>query len=256
LKIYFSIVNQFGDKKSFELKPMQIMIIGRSKNCHVQVNDEIASSQHLSLIFQDDCVFIEDLKSKNGILLNGIKVYKQRLYLEDKVKFGTSLLFFEHSKMDEEAIALLKSPTNNRLGGDLTLELETFNEKNKRIQKVAQSSGQKDFVKNSKLYTGADKSEESESGFNKTKLLLQEYTAILIDMSVSALFALLPISLMKYALTDSYEKLIASNNGTLSLTTGDGRYLGGVCLVVFFIVFKLIRSRKKGSLGERLLGLD
>lgn len=253
MKIFVSVVDSKSKKQTFALREKPILI-GRSKKSHIVINDDLTSSQHMMIFMDGNCVYIEDLKSKNGIFLNEVKIFKQRIYIGDKVKIGDTHLYFELKKMDEETIKVLTSQNNTRANSNnLTLELQTYKQK---IKKDDSKSGQKDFVKNSKLYAGVAENTEKLSGPIGKKLIILEYGAILIDLVISLLFFVAPFLTLKNILPETYQKIMKPITGPVQLFQGEALYLSGSSLIFCFIIFKLIRSRKKGSIGEKILGLD
>lgn len=245
------MVDSKRKKQTFPLREKPI-IIGRSKKAHIAISDDLTSSQHMMIFIEDGCVYIEDLKSKNGIFLNGIKIFKQRMYLDDKVKLGDTLLYFEHKKMDDESLNFLTSDDNTRLvSNDLTLEVETHKERTRLIKNVS-----KNFAKDSKFYAGVDENVEKLSGASGFKLMLFGYIALLIDLIFSLIFAGITFVAAKMALPDFYTNAMRGVKSASDLFQGEALYLSIVSIFVCFIVFKINRSLKKGSLGEKILKLD
>lgn len=261
MNIYVTVVDSKRKKQTFPLREKPI-IVGRSKKAHVVIQDEMTSSQHLAIYLKEGAVYVKDLDSKNGIFLNGIKVLKQRMYIEDKVKLGDTMLYFEDKKMDDEAITMLTPDNPTRVGNnELTLELETHKEKTRRInasalQRQGGKGKGKDFVKDSKLYAGVADNKEQLEGPTGKKLVLFEYLALIIDLSISLLFFIVPFIGLKQALPETYAKMIKPDSGIKGLFEGEALYVSGASLLVCLIVFKMIRARKKGSIGEKILGLD
>ena len=256
LKIFVSVVDAKGKKQTFPLREKPI-IIGRSPKSHVVVHDELASSQHMSIYQIDDCVYIEDLKSKNGLFLNGIQIYKQRLYLGDKVKFGDTVLYFEAKKLDQEAINLLTNSNANRTTGELTLEIETFNDKIKRANKTNsenEKSGD-DFLKNSKLYAGVLENTNDLSKITKRRaifLIVFEYLALGIDIFLALLISISCFYIFKNFQSDLYHKYFKEDLGYSAYITGDALYFSLGFLSIGLIFFKWNRGKKRVSIGEKI----
>lgn len=257
MKIFVSVVDSKRKKQTFAIREKPI-IVGRSKKSHVVINDDLTSSQHMMIYVKDNCVFVEDLKSKNGIFLNGIKVFKQRMYIDDKVKMGDTLLYFEHKKMDNATSRLLTSEDSTRVSSnELTLELETYKEKTSRIKNPSlKKNNNKDFVKDSKLYDGVADDVKNLKGPSGLKLRILEYIAIIIDLIFSSIFSVLPFILFKKIKPTNYESIMKPVTSITQLFTGDALYLSCASLLLVFFIFKLVRGRKKGSLGEKIIGLD
>ena len=49
-------------------------VIGRSPDCQLSLDDPLVSRRHAILVVQADAVYVEDLASRNGVLVNGKRV--------------------------------------------------------------------------------------------------------------------------------------------------------------------------------------
>jgi pSer/pThr/pTyr-binding forkhead associated (FHA) protein len=252
LKVYASVVDTKGKKQTFALREKPILI-GRSSSAHITITDDLTSGTHCLINLIDDCVFVEDMKSKNGIFLNEIKVFKQRVYIDDKVRFGNTYLYLEPKKMDPEAIKALTPDTlRNRKEGELTLELETFKETKKKSNPNTNSKATtKNSLDENKLYAGLKDNKKKLSSGNSSefKLTFLEKFSFLIDLFLNlVLFGVLFFT---------YKNVMPKSQLSLSnLTSGEGLYFLIGSLIVSFIFYKWNRGHKKGSIGERLCGLD
>jgi len=70
------------------------VVIGRSKECDVQLSDPNVSRQHAELRQEGTTFWLIDLGSTNGIEVNGRKVKRARLESGDTVVLGSSELVF------------------------------------------------------------------------------------------------------------------------------------------------------------------
>lgn len=66
----------------------KVMVIGRGADCDIQVRRQYISRRHARLISDNDGVIIEDIGSKNGILVNAERVLHHRLEDGDIVDIG------------------------------------------------------------------------------------------------------------------------------------------------------------------------
>ena len=73
------------------------LVIGRGGDTDVLVLDVEASRQHCSVRFSEGKFYILDLNSKNGTFVNGKKVDLHQLRSGDRIRIGSTTLFFEHS---------------------------------------------------------------------------------------------------------------------------------------------------------------
>jgi hypothetical protein len=105
--------------------PVGETLIGRDVSCAMRFNDPSVSRRHLRFIRRQGEVFVEDLGSSNGTLLNGDAVgAPRRIFDGDKVSVGTRLLtvrVIEDSDLDlPQTFVLAKldmAPTKNRARG-------------------------------------------------------------------------------------------------------------------------------------------
>jgi len=74
--------------------PPNGLIIGRGKNCNIQVEDPTVSRQHAVIYFKDNNYYIKDLKSENGTFVNDKKVDETILKPNDVIGIGKYLVEF------------------------------------------------------------------------------------------------------------------------------------------------------------------
>lgn len=92
----------------------EVVIIGRAKDCDIQIDDQSVSSKHARLIVEKDAylddaenIYIEDLKSTNGTEVNGKEVKKRKLEDGDILKIGFNQFRFVNTSslgLDETAV--------------------------------------------------------------------------------------------------------------------------------------------------------
>jgi len=76
----------------FPLRPNQPVIIGRSSELDVVLVDDLVSRKHAKLTLSDGNIFLEDLGSTNGTVVNGEKVQAAILKEGDRIVIGSSTL--------------------------------------------------------------------------------------------------------------------------------------------------------------------
>ena len=98
---YFTVIEGPDFGRVFLLEKSET-VVGRSDEADIQVDDEKVSRKHIkiSLVssnFQKDQrhAVATDLNSKNGIFLNGVRVFEKELRSGDKLKIGDTILKFE-----------------------------------------------------------------------------------------------------------------------------------------------------------------
>lgn len=98
LKLLTPVIGKNG-KAVAEVYPLvrSETVIGRAVKCSVVLPDPYISSEHARIEKQKDRFFIEDLKSANGTVLNGVRLAERaELKHGDLISFGAvDLLFSE-----------------------------------------------------------------------------------------------------------------------------------------------------------------
>ena len=70
-------------------------VLGRSPDCQVTIEDPLVSRQHARIVIDDGGARVEDLKSRNGIKVNGETVKTGRPLKDgDRLRIGTQELVF------------------------------------------------------------------------------------------------------------------------------------------------------------------
>ena len=59
--------------RTFELRPGEILI-GRSSNCHLVLDDGLVSRRHAQIVITDEKATVEDFSSANGVFVNNKRV--------------------------------------------------------------------------------------------------------------------------------------------------------------------------------------
>ncbi len=78
------------------------IIIGRSQQCHVVLEDKRSSRQHAVIRKVDSKYFIKDQGSANGTLVNGEKIDDYELQSGDEIKIGDTSFIFQMVQADYE----------------------------------------------------------------------------------------------------------------------------------------------------------
>jgi hypothetical protein len=82
-----------GAPPHLELK-LERIVIGRAENVDIVVDSEEVSRQHARFSRIDDEYQVEDLDSRNGVYLNGLKVHLAVLREGDEVQFGDLVFLY------------------------------------------------------------------------------------------------------------------------------------------------------------------
>ncbi|MGE3611267.1 MAG: FHA domain-containing protein [Bacteriovoracaceae bacterium] len=95
---------------TYKLELNTSVVIGRGAKAEFTIADERVSGIHCNLTFKKDGLEINDLGSKNGTYLNGIKIEKAEVFLGDIIKIGDSLITIEENLLSDEMKEFLSFP--------------------------------------------------------------------------------------------------------------------------------------------------
>jgi len=74
--------------RTFELRPGEILI-GRSSNCHLVLDDGLVSRKHAQIVITDERALVEDFASANGVFVNNKRVNgSEPLKAGDQLQIG------------------------------------------------------------------------------------------------------------------------------------------------------------------------
>lgn len=81
--------------------PIGQILIGRSLDCHLTIEDPLVSRKHATIIVTNDNAIFKDLGSRNGSLVNGEPIFDEILLKDgDRIRIGTQELVFHEINED------------------------------------------------------------------------------------------------------------------------------------------------------------
>ncbi|MCT4642357.1 MAG: FHA domain-containing protein [Bacteriovoracaceae bacterium] len=98
------------------------LIIGRGDNADCRINNKNISKTHCKFYIEKKQIYIKDLDSKNGVILNGIKIDKQAVHLNDIINIGDCEIVVDRERLNYEALELLGNDVD--MARDFNIELE------------------------------------------------------------------------------------------------------------------------------------
>jgi Nif-specific regulatory protein len=75
-----------------------VVTVGREGDCSIPLNDGGASRHHFEIRLEGESAEIRDLKSRNGTLVNGVRVERAPLRCGDEIRIGTSRIVFRRGE--------------------------------------------------------------------------------------------------------------------------------------------------------------
>jgi len=82
-----------GSPRTFSLGGAEL-VLGRAPDCELRIDSQEISRKHMKLVRKETEYLCEDLGSRNGIYLNGIKVHSALLRDEDRIQVGDAIFVY------------------------------------------------------------------------------------------------------------------------------------------------------------------
>lgn len=105
---YLTLLHQ-NQRKTFEIN--QGLVVGRDEECGVYVDDHFMSARHFRVERKEDVFTIRDLRSRNGLFVNGTKVVEAILADGDRIQAGQSEFIYKISLGSEKNPLISKNPS-------------------------------------------------------------------------------------------------------------------------------------------------
>lgn len=116
-----------GKEVLFEVGKMHVTF-GRGDGVHVQMPDTNCSRAHCKFYVENGKFWIEDMASKNGTIVNGIRIQKSVIYLQDKIKVGDTEISIPVEKNSAEVVKHLEFDGDTDARQRKSLKLEDTSE--------------------------------------------------------------------------------------------------------------------------------
>lgn len=255
-KLEFIIELPDHSTKNFSLLVGDEITLGRSSSkSSIKVSDELCSGLHLKLSYMRDSLFVEDLKSKNGVYVNDIRVARQRIYHEDKVRFGQTYIYLDPVNNSSEILAKLtkKHELRDPLTGKI---LSSDSESYLKLEKK-RSITKTDIVGRQKAKESHFQNKEDEKN---EKRLTEKQIDRLIKFSnfldyFSTLLVFVLTALCSYLFIHDFNEFVNASKNQYELTTDV--YISFAMIFIIPMGFHKINKRlKSGSIGEKLSGYN
>ena len=91
---YLKVIGSNGEENELIELGKCDYLIGRISECDIQFKVENVSRKHALISFRDNEYWLEDLDSKNGTYINGVKIAKCLLHNDDQIDVGGVRMYF------------------------------------------------------------------------------------------------------------------------------------------------------------------
>ena len=85
--LHLSVVDSEGDRREVEVHRSPFRI-GRLPDCDLSLRDSRVSRTHAQILLESGKHFLEDLDSRHGVTVNGVKIKRHELSRGDRIEFG------------------------------------------------------------------------------------------------------------------------------------------------------------------------
>jgi pSer/pThr/pTyr-binding forkhead associated (FHA) protein len=256
LEVNFIVAQPTGKSKKFKLCLGEYVVIGRSsKAAQVTIIDDLASNSHCRVSIERNQIQVEDLNSKNGVFLNGVKIIKQRMFIKDKVKIGDSILYINQERLDEDSTELLTyTGTHIRSKGGFTLELDSS------ILKSVESSSSPHSIttEKSKARKKAYVKQRvaGEKIMSSSKLHFLEQCAFIVDLILSIVVFIVGIGSFYVINSETLVELEEQYPGYQIIFSDEMSLYTLGSILISIALFTVNRGIKSGSFGERVFRIN
>ena len=115
--MHLRYVNKLGIPKDIELTG-EPLSIGRSREADIPLLDDKVSRVHCGIRLSDGEFYLKDLKSRNGVFVNGQRVEDTvKLKVGDRIQVGSTVFVLESASNQEDARKALGSVQNDMADG-------------------------------------------------------------------------------------------------------------------------------------------
>jgi predicted component of type VI protein secretion system len=221
----------------------EIISVGRSSKCELQVDDEKMSGRHCRLFLKIDRLEITDLDSKNGTYLNGIRVETSEVFIGDEIRIGDTIVRLEEKNVDSEALNILTfpGPQKDRISYELKADFTGARAQsqlaNKRVSVTPKVNYDASMIREMELRKKAHSKLKVPKDAIKKKFKIRGFIGMLLD------FILLVVMI---GISQNYDKHIPLQKPA-AMTV-----LAGIAITIY-ILFNL--KMTKFTFGDRLSGI-
>lgn len=233
------------------------VVIGRGRSADCQIDDQQMSGTHCRLNLKIDRLEINDLDSKNGTFLNGIRIESSEVFMGDEIKLGQTKITLIENKMDVETVDALTfpGPFKDRVSHELRVDFTGARIQNQLNQTESGASGASHYkeIQVRKKIKGALKLSKQEI---KAKHKLQSNMAAMVDIGIMICTFILPVVFLNYIIQSNGINLpgltinpaVIKENKTNVLIAAEVLSIG----LFFLINFRIM----KFTIGEKVSGIE
>jgi hypothetical protein len=227
--------------------------IGRTERSQVHFADKQCSSVHCRMWVEAEKLWVEDLESKNGTYVNGVKIVKSEVFLRDVVSMGETNIVVSDRHCDAKTLNKLEyqGSHDERTLSVLTVQTapKIKNAPSYPLKPPLQTTSQP-----LKHIKGFEIDPSRELYIYRWNESWRHWVAAAADISLITVAFVVPFVVMfKF---DAQEQLTTTIPSHLEVIKSPRLMVTSLCsLVSGLVVWSLNTQNHIGTLGERLSGL-
>lgn len=248
MKVTLKFTGSDGSKEH-TLNMGETVLIGRSTEADVQFSYSNISGKHFRLTLKNDRLELQDLESKNGTYLNGIRIDQSEVFIGDEIRFGSVSIKLEDSHVDDEANKILTfpGPFKDRISNELKMDFTGARLKNQQESKKPGAARRK-MDESQLMEIAVRKKFKSKIRLSKeqirSKYKLTALMATLFDIVFLFCILAIPVILMSHTVPETMPK----KTRAFLFFSLEGIFIGAYYLTNFKVA--------KFTMGEKLLGIQ
>jgi len=237
----------------FEVGSIRVTV-GRHSSNIVRIKDHHCSHNHCVFWIEGKKMFIEDAGSKNGTFVNGVRIQRNQVFIQDKITIGNCMITVSSSHNKPDIMKSLDFPgtVDDRTYIGISLQTQSKLDMVRLNPRMALEADRKVLGKRITHKILRPRGYEETMHHYKTwRQSWRHWLAVLIDISLTAVAFSIPFLVMLWldnTLDDesSVADLISSSN--LAIAS-----VGSLLMGVLFRNFNV--HARGGTVGERLTQL-
>jgi pSer/pThr/pTyr-binding forkhead associated (FHA) protein len=121
----------------FEMEK-EVVFVGRAAGNDIEIRDEMVSRKHLKIFSVESCYFIEDLKTKNGTMINGEPLdagFAALITENDRIQLGSSVIRLDGIGVNKPSITVeeIEPHPSEKIDGSRSLRAYSGEERRSRV---------------------------------------------------------------------------------------------------------------------------
>lgn len=249
MKVNLRIIHK-GTAKEANLGLGQIVAIGRSSKCDLQIEDEKMSGRHCRFFLKNDRLEVSDLDSKNGTYLNGIRIETSEVFVGDEIRVGDTFISLQEGHFDQEALDVLTfpGPHKDRMSYELKIDFTGARIQNQQANKKLSVIPKVNIDASHAREIDLRKKVKSKLKVSKEEIRSRHKITAFLASCLDAVFMFFIMSIPLILMNKFFPGTMTKNQKLISVLILEVASVG----IFFMGNFKL----SKFTIGERLSGIQ